>query len=124
MSVVTQPHNLPSVDGENGEELAVQLNPGKLFARFIVDSEDDMFVVGDEFERVDLVRAGRAGAQPGEYLVASPAGDRAGDVYPGDVEVEMVGERVDVAAAQRVDPVEHEFEVGFCLVEARRYLRA
>src|SRR6266545_2755843 len=81
-------------------------------------------LVGDELERVDLVRARRAGAQPGKDLLTSPAGDRAGDVLPGHVEVEPVGERVDVVAAQRVDPVEYELEVGFCLVVTHRYLQA
>ncbi len=83
MSVIAQPHDLPTVDGEDGEELTVQLDSRKLFARFIMEAEDDVILVGDELERVHLVRERGAGPEPGKDLLASAAGDRAGDVLPG-----------------------------------------
>jgi hypothetical protein len=59
LSVVAQLHDLTVADGEDGEELAVQLDAGELLAGLVVDPQNDVIVVGDELERVDLVRAGR-----------------------------------------------------------------
>jgi len=56
---VAQLHDLPLVDGEDGEELAMQLDAGELFAGFVVDAEDDVVLIGDELERVDVVRVPR-----------------------------------------------------------------
>src|SRR5262245_53180578 len=105
-------HDLPVAHGEDGEELAVQLDAGELLAGRVVDAENDVVAAGDQLQRVHLVRLGGAAAQPGEDLIAPLARDRCGDVFPSDVWVEMLSDRVDIAAPQRVDPVQHELEIG------------
>jgi hypothetical protein len=67
---------------------------------------------------------GAASARPAarQGLVATLARDPAGDVLPEDRRVEALGDRFDLAATQRVDPLEYQLEVGLCLVMAHRFL--
>src|SRR5262249_51873662 len=98
------------------------LDACELLAGVVADAEYDVVGVGQQLERVHPRRLLARGAEPGKHLRASLARDGARRVLPGDVRVEAVGDRVDVAAAQRIDPVEHQLQVGLCLLVVHRLL--
>jgi hypothetical protein len=81
-----------------------------------------MGVIRAKLERVDLGVLGLRLAEPLEHLVAPLAANVAGDVDPGDVGVEAVGDRVDLTPTQRIDPVECELQVVLCLDAVHLFL--